>query len=210
MVTNNIQNMSRVVVSSNTKWLTSLGFDSAVLNVSMNSVPDTIVHRLVTGQVYESGWSLSGSIWTDNQKTQKQIYEIVAGGIAQNKSIYEMAKDLERWVNPDKARPWNLRNAKGRKIYPRSVDYNAQRLARTLVQHSYQQSFVETTKDNDLIIDYIWKANGSRVCPICTAKDGKHFPKDNLPLDHPNGMCVWVPNVREDWLDKLAKMVSGE
>jgi len=127
--------------------------------------------------------------------------------MAQNKSIYQMSKELERWVNPDKARPWNLRNAAGRRIYPRSVDYNAQRLARTLVQHSYQQSFIESTKNNDLIEDYIWVANGSRACPICIDRDGKHFPKDDIPLDHPNGMCVWVPNLKKNWLDELRNML---
>ena len=206
--TKNIWRMSDVVVSSNVEWMSSLGFNAVKLRASMSSVPDAIVQRLVTGQIYESGWSLSKSLWTDNQATQKQIYEIVAGGMAQNKSIYEMSKDLERWINPDKARPWNLRNAAGRKIYPREVDYSAQRLARTLVQHSYQQSFVEATKDNDLIESYTWIANGSRVCPLCADRNGKVFAKDDLPLDHPNGMCVWVPNVVHDWKQQLAAMLS--
>jgi len=208
IITINMRTMSETVVSSNTKWLTSLGFDTVVIHASMSLIPNAVVQRLVTGQLYESGWSLSKSIWTDNQATQKQIYEIVAGGMAQNKSIYEMSKDLERWVNPDKMRPWNLRNAAGRKIYPREVDYNSQRLARTLVQHSYQQSFVEATKDNDLVECYRWESNGSRACPICIDRDGKHFPKDDLPLDHPNGMCVWVPVLVKDWKQRLAEMLA--
>jgi SPP1 gp7 family putative phage head morphogenesis protein len=206
IVKKNIRHMSDAVVCSNTKWLTSLGIDSATVYATTSSIPDAIVQRLVTGQIYKSGWSLSGSLWSDNQKTQKQIYEIVAGGMAQNKSIYEMSKDLERWINPAKMKPWNLVNAKGRKIYPRAVDYNSQRLARTLVQHSYQQSFVETTKDNDLIESYTWIANGSRVCPMCSDLHGKIFAKDELPLDHPNGMCVWEPNLAKDWLHQLNKM----
>jgi hypothetical protein len=208
--------MSESVVSSNAKWLTSLGFESSVVNVSFSHVPDAIVQRLVTGQIYESGWSLSKALWTDTQTTQKQIYEIVAGGMAKNKPIYEMAKDLERYINPDKAKPWNLlidtgrKNAKGepifRKLYPRDVDYSSQRLARTLVQHSYQQSFVETTKNNDLIESYRWNANGPRVCTICLARDGQIFAKDELPLDHPNGMCVWEPVLVDNWLEKLVDM----
>jgi SPP1 gp7 family putative phage head morphogenesis protein len=114
---------------------------------------------------------------------------------------------LERWINPDKAKPWNLRNAQGRLIYPRSVDYNAQRLARTMVQHSYQQSFVESTKNNDLIESYRWIANGSRVCPICEERNGQIFQKDELPLDHPNGMCVWEPVLVKDWKQQLANML---
>ena len=206
IVKKNIRNMSSVVVSSHTQWIGSIGVRiGGSMAASYVSVPDTIVQRLVTGQIYKSGWSLSGSIWTDNQRTQKQIYEIVAGGIAQNKSVYEISKELERWVNPDKRNPWNLRNAQGRKIYPRSVDYNSQRLARTLTQHAYQQSLVESTKDNDLITGFQWVANGSRACELCLSMNGNIYPKDELPLDHPNGMCIFPPLVVDNWLEKLAE-----
>ena len=210
IATKNVRYMSDTVVRSNTKWLASLGFDLAVVSVSMSSVPDAVVQRLVTGQIYESGWSLSKSIWSDNQRTQKQIYEIVAGGMAQNKSIYEISKDLERWINPDKMHPWNLVGVNGRKIYPRSVDYNAQRLARTLVQHSYQQSFIEAVKDNNLVEGIIWRANGSRACPACLEMDGKFFAKDEVPLDHPNGMCVMEPALAPDWKQQLRDMLTGQ
>ena len=123
--------------------------------------------------------------------------------------LYEMAKDLERWVNPDKRNPWNLRNAKGRKIYPRSVDYNAQRLVRTLTQHAYQQSFAGVIKDNKLIEGVIWRANGSRACPACLAMDGKLFAKDEVPLDHPQGMCVMEPALAPDWRQQLRDMLTG-
>jgi len=207
IVTKNMLTMSEAVFSANTKWLTSLGLDNTALSASTSSIPNDVVQRLITGQYYEQDWSLSKSIWGDNAETHKQILEIVEGGRVQGKSIYEISKDIERYVNPDKVRPWNLRDQTGRKIYPRDVEYNSQRLARTLVQHSYQQSFIEATKDNDLIEDYIWIANGPRVCPICIDRDGKHFPKDELPLDHPNGMCVFVPNLVKNWKQQLADML---
>jgi SPP1 gp7 family putative phage head morphogenesis protein len=208
IIKRNIRRMCESVFGANSKWLTSLGIRAATAQALPLSGPDAIVHRLVTGQVYKSGWSLSGSLWTDNLKTQKQIYEIVAGGMAQNKSIYEMSRDLERWVNPDKIKPWNLVNAKGRKIYPRAVDYNSQRLARTLVQHSYQQSFVESVKHNDLVESIRWIANGSRVCEVCESMHGKIFAKDELPLDHPNGMCVMEPVLADDWKQQLRDMLT--
>jgi SPP1 gp7 family putative phage head morphogenesis protein len=167
------------------------------------------VQRLISGQYYKpdsssgksgtSGWSLSKSIWGDNQQTHKQIVDIVEGGRVQGKSIYEISKDLERFVNPDKRNPWNLVNAKGRRIYPRQVDYNAQRLARTMVQHSYQQSFLESVKNDPLVESVRCIANGSRVCPICEDRNGKIFPKDDVPLDHPNGMCVYEAVYVDNW-----------
>jgi len=203
-VKKNIYLVADSVVQQNVEWLKSLGFASDTLDAAFNYVPDEIVRNLITGQIYDSGWSLSKRIWSDNEDTMKTAYQIVAGGMAQNKSIYEIAKDLESYVEPGAKKPWNLTMKDGRKIYPKQVDYNAQRLARTLVQHGYQQSFVATTQKNPFIIDYIWRSNGSRVCELCISRDGMHFAKDDLPLDHPNGMCTIEPNVSENMIDDLA------
>jgi hypothetical protein len=202
----NIREVSSVVVSTNTHWLSSLGLSEAAIGISFTSVPDAIVHRIVTGQIYKSGWSLSKSIWTDKTATQKQIYEILAGGVARNESIYDMSKLLERYVDPSKRKPWNLKMADGKRIYPRDVDYSSQRLARTMVQHSYQQSFAESIKNNDLIVGTLWDANGSRPCPICQARNGTIYAKGECPLDHPNGQCTMVPVLQDNWKEELAKM----
>lgn len=203
-IKSSIYTVSEAVVNTNKEWLKSLGFEGENLDIAFNYVPDEMVQKLITGQIYDSGWSLSKSIWSDKEETLSGLYKITAGGIAQNKSIYEIAKDLEKYVSPTAAKPWNLVDKDGKKIYPKQVDYNAQRLARTLVQHGYQQSFVETTKENPFIVDYIWNSNGSRACELCMDRDGKHYKKDELPMDHPNGMCTMEPNVSETLIDDLA------
>ena len=203
-VKKNIYLVADSVVQQNVKWLKSLGFAGDTLDAAFNYVPDEVVRNIITGQIYDSGWSLSKRIWSDNEDTMKTAYQIVAGGMAQNKTIYEIAKDLESYVEPGAKKPWNLTMKDGRKIYPKQVDYNAQRLARTLVQHGYQQSFVATTQKNPFITDYIWRSNGSRVCELCISRDGMHFAKDDLPMDHPNGMCTMEPNVSENMIDDLA------
>lgn len=203
-ITRNLHMVADSVVQCNNEWLASLGFNPGTVDAVFNYVPDDIVRNIVSGQIYDSGWSLSSRIWSDNEDTMKQAYQIVAGGVAQNKPMYEIAKDLEKYVSPSAAKPWNLRAPDGKKIYPKDVDYNAQRLGRTLVQHGYQQSFVATTQKNPFITDYIWIANGSRVCEICSNRNGRHYPKDDLPLDHPNGMCTMVPDIVEDLTGQLA------
>jgi len=204
IATSSIRKMSEAVVSSNTKWLTSLGF-SAEYAASKSAVPDAIVQRISSGKAYGGKpWNLSSAIWGDNKETHRQIREIIEGGIKEGKPVHQISKDIERFVNPDKRKPWNLRNAKGRKIYPRDVDYNAQRLVRTTIQESYQESLYESTKDNDLIIGWTWVANGSRVCKMCEAKNGTFLPKeDGAPQDHPQGMCVFPPVLATDWLQQL-------
>lgn len=203
-IKSNIYTIADAVVSDNVKWLESFGFSSAGLNAAFSYVPHEIVQNLVTGQIYDSGWSLSSRIWGDNEQTLKDIYQVMAKGLAENKPIYEIAKDLEAYVRPSAKLPWNLRMADGKKIYKKQVDYNAQRLARTLVQHGYQQSFIATTQKNPFITEYIWRSNGSRVCELCKARDGQHYKKDELPLDHPNGMCTMEPVVVKNMVDQLA------
>lgn len=193
------------VVGCNAKYLSELGFPSEGLNAAFTSVPTQVVNNLVTGQIYEGGWNLSSAIWSDNEQTLHDIYQIVAQGRAMNMSAYEVSKMLEQYVNPNKAKQWNLTMSDGRRIYKRSVDYNAQRLTRTLTQHAYQQGVIQCAKDNPFIQSVIWRANGSRTCEICLDRDGKEYRWDEVPMDHPNGMCTMEPKIDMDkTLDQLA------
>lgn len=200
----NIHTVADAVIADNVKWLADFGFSVDGLNAAFSYVPDEIVRNLITGQIYESGWSLSSRIWSDNEAALKDIYQVMAKGLAENKSIYEIAKDLESYVRPSARLPWNLRMKDGVKIYKKQVDYNAQRLARTLVQHGYQQSFIAATHKNPFITEYIWHSNGSRACPLCMDRDGMVFQKGDLPMDHPNGMCTMEPVVVDNMVDQLA------
>ena len=217
-ITGNMYTIADAVVADNVKWLESFGFSSEGLNAAFNYVPDSVVRNLVTGQIYDSGWSLSKRIWGDNEQTMKDAYQIMAKGLAENKPVYQIAKDLESYVRPSEKLPWNpvlaMKNTKTgkieyKRIYKKQVDYNAQRLARTLVQHSYQQSFIATTEKNPFITEYIWHSNGSRVCPLCLDRDGMTFQKGTLPMDHPNGMCTMEPVIAKDMVDQLANWFNS-
>lgn len=198
------------MVKRNVDWLAEFGFPKSGLNAAFSYVPTSVVNSLVTGQVYgkPGSWSLSSAIWSSNQKVQSTAYKIVAQGIAQQMPIAEIAKSLAAYVDPSKKLMWQ--GPQGMKIYGKSVDYASQRLARTLVQHTYQQSFVALTKKNPFVVEYIWIANGSRVCPICSDRDGAHFTKETLPLDHPNGMCTMEPDIDPKMVDKLVDWVNSE
>lgn len=200
---------ANAVVESNTKWLESLGFDSSKIDIAFNHVPDQVVSNILSGNLYEGGWSLSKSIWGDTNDTLKDLHEVIAGGLAENKSIYEISKDIEDYVRPSAAKNWNLTMKDGKKIYPKQVDYNAQRLARTLSQHAYQQSVVATSKKNPFILGIKWRSTGSRACPICLARNGQIYSKNDLPLDHPNGMCTMEPVTDPNMDDRLINWVKG-
>lgn len=197
--------VSDSVMRSSVDWLTSLGYSFEGVSAAMSNVPRDAVNNIITGQIYDTGWSLSARIWGNNEQTLEQLYRIVAGGIAENRSIYEISLQLQQYVNPNVQRAWNLKDRDGRWIYPRKIDYNAQRLARTLVQHSYQQSVVDASRRNPFVQLIRWDANGSRVCELCQDRDGNVYPIDELPLDHPNGMCNFEP-VHDDY-DEIANRI---
>lgn len=192
-ITQGMKNISEAVVNDNIKWMNSIGLD---IKGAFSYVPKDVVNSIATGQIYESGWSLSKRIWGANEKTLEDIHSVVSKGIAANMSTYDIAKDIEKYVNPNAKKDW-----KWAKVYPgtnKQVDYNAQRLARTLSNHAFQQSFVKTTIKNPFVENYKWNtAFSHRTCDTCIelAQNDAYglgagiFPKGMLPLDHPNGMC---------------------
>lgn len=196
------------VVESSKKMTNKLGFE---IEGAYSFVPKDIVNALVTGKVYRGDWSLSGAIWSDINKKQLDISKIIAEGLAANKSAYDIAKDLEKYVDPKAKKEWDWS-----KVYPgtsKKVDYNAQRLARTMVSHAYQQSLERVCKNNPFVTGYIWQsAHSGRVCPLCRDRNGTFFKKGDLPLDHPNGMCTFIASIQgsmNDVADRLADWVQG-
>lgn len=205
---NNMGSMVDSVIEANLRFLAYINMP---IEGAFSHVSRDVIESIITGRVYQGDWSLSKAIWKHTQRTQRDINRIIAEGVAQNKSAYDIAKDLERYVNPTSRKPWNWG-----KVYPgtaRRIDYNAQRLARTLVSHAYQQAFIRTTQRNPFVTKYKWDAsNSSRVCDLCASRDGNYYDKDDLPMDHPNGMCTYIAVMEDsmvDIADRVADWVLG-
>ena len=119
---------------------------------------------------------------------------------------------MEIYLNPKAKKPFDWS-----RVYPgvhKTVDYNAHRLARTGVTHAYQMSFQRSTRDNPFIEKYKWlSSNSGRSCELCRQRNGRLFEKDELPLDHPNGMCTVIaviPKSYEQIADELADWANGK
>lgn len=189
--------VGQALVEDTREFLKKCGFRDADIRDAFLHIPSFVVETIFTGQVYKPGWNFSSVLWRDVEKTKDDIDKVVAMGVQQGKSTYDIAKDLERYVNPSARKDWSWS-----KVYPgtkKVVDYNAQRLARTLISDAYQQNFMAVNEHNPFVQDYVWHsalAHG-RTCDICRERNGKHFKKDELPKDHPNGLCtftVYIPN----------------
>lgn len=190
------------VLQNNQTFLNNLGYSTYQTNPQFVA---NVADKIVTGKLYNETWNLSTAIWGNNARRQAEIREIIARGVLQGKSTAEIAKQLEQYVNPQRKSPViSGTNAE--------IDYNAQRLARTSIQHAYQLAFVEATKNNPFVEAYRWITSGaSNVCAVCIDREeGDHFglgagiyPKDELPLDHPNGNCTF--EVVSSWSEEDAR-----
>ena len=218
----NMASVAKAILADNSILLTNLGIN---VTGAYSYIPTDIVKEIASGKLYEGRWSLNSAIWNNSAKTKKDIDYIIAKGIAGQKSTLEIAQDLEKYVNPAKRKDFQWS-----KVYPgtsKVVDYNAQRLARTMISHAYQDSLVRTTKDNPFVECYRWlTSNSDRICDICIERaegfhgvviDGKSmegcYYASDIPLDHPNGMCTVETVIESDFNkigNRLADWVNGK
>lgn len=195
-VRDNVTWMGDVVHRVNREWLASLGFTPESIDRKFSQAKDMAIRNILTGNLYEGGRPLSERVWQLTDSNMKDIYTIISRGIAENQSIYDIAKQLEKYVSPDAKLQWRVQrwmeNGRPRTgiIHNGKVDYNAQRLARTMIQHAYQQTLVALTRDNPFVRGYIWRADGNHPCSLCIDRDGTRYSADNMPMDHPNGQCT--------------------
>lgn len=174
-------------------------------------IPRQQALNIASGKLYGDKWTLSSAIWKNGLRTKSDIQNVVAKGLVQNKPIKDIADDLMKYVDPTARKPWDWS-----KVYPGTaakVDYNAQRLARTMIQHSFQSSLVQSQRYNPFCKGVIWHSVGlhGRTCELCLERDGNVFPVKDLPLDHPNGLCYFEPALdsMNDVADRLADWVNG-
>lgn len=158
-------------------------------------IPKKAMNEIVFGKAYKDRAGLSERIWAYTKCFDKDIDYIIAEGIANKKSIYEVAKDLEIYVNPNAKKEWDWC-----KVYPntnKKVDYNAQRLARTSVNHAFQQAQKRSCKKNPYVEGIRWISSNihGRTCELCRERDNQVFSVKDVPLDHPNGLCTTVPEI---------------
>ena len=214
------------------------------IGMSITSFPVEVMNNIVNGSVYDEKWYLSRALWGDYTEKLDQINEVLTQGVGLNLSSLEIAKQLEQYVDPKAMTPsktivtpclqdpvtgklysmdyvrrhpekdWTGFTEKNSYFRYGKVDYNAQRLARTLINHAYQQNVVHQAKANPFAKGVKWLASGGeRMCEICEERDGKIYSPDDIPLDHPNGMCTFevVTDLSMmEMSDVLAAWVNGE
>jgi SPP1 gp7 family putative phage head morphogenesis protein len=177
-----------------------------------SKIPKDAMNEILFGKAYKDRKGLSERIWLDTKRFDKDIDYIITQGIANKKSTYEIAKDLEKYVNPKASKDWEWS-----KVYPNTnkvVDYNAQRLARTSIQHAFQQAQKRSCKENPYIEYIKWlSSNTSRTCELCNSRNNQLYKVNKVPLDHPNGLCTTIPEITmsfDEIGEELKSWVDGK
>ena len=177
---------------------------------SYGKIPERAMSRIISGNIYKDATTLSSRIWGTSLRAGNDIQRVVTSGLANKLSASQMAKTLEAYVDSSVRRTWN--NDKIRSVlgdgyadWNNNLEYNSLRLARTTITHASQLAHVDSCRANPYIKSVQWNsvfAHG-RTCEICRERNGKIFLLDDVPLDHPNGLCYQTA-VLEKSLDDIA------
>ena len=159
-------------------------------------VQDKVVKDIISGNLYKDKRTLSNRIWNCTNEFGQDIQYMINKGLLEKKSAIELAKGLEQFVKEPAKREttWG-------KVYPnlknKRVDYNAMRLARTSINHAYQTASIQSSNMNPFVEGIEWRSamQHGRTCEFCMERHGKIYPVDDVPLDHPNGLCTMIPYI---------------
>ena len=185
-IKSNMDKMVSVVLEDNQKYLNSFGYKKFIND---SKIRNQVVQDILNGGIYNGQYSLSSAIWGDNKRKLNEISKIIANGVMQGRTVEDIAKRLQKYVNPRVRNLIEVPGVRGK------IDYNALRLARTSIQHAYQEAFVSSTILNPFIEAYRWVTSGGHnVCPLCIERETEDkyglgagiFPKqstvENLPF----------------------------
>ena len=191
------------------------------------ATPDNVLAGLIEGGFYRDRKGLSERIWRVAQGFEKDVGYIVQRGIAEKKSVAELAADLEQYVKAPAKRDFDWG-----KVYPnlsgKKVDFNAQRLARTSINHAYFLDNVKVCTENPFVESMHWDLSNAheerQVIPFGPDECDEYaehdeglglgnFKPEEIPVPHPQCLCVqWavIPDSLEDIGARIGAWASGE
>ncbi|WP_271810558.1 phage minor head protein [Clostridium beijerinckii] len=179
------------------------------LTRTINKVSNDAVKQLIAGNYYKDGKTLSKRLWNITGDNANKIDDIIKDNIAKGANVKELAKELDKYVNPK-----NRITAKSFKagMDSNKISYQAQRLARTSITHAQTETLIQNAKKNPFCKGLKWNLSASHFArmhgksDICDDYNGRVFKPEDLPLQHPNCLC-YMTEVIEDF-DKCIETMS--
>ncbi|MDU7948704.1 MAG: hypothetical protein E7J31_09710 [Clostridium sp.] len=180
-----------------------LDIDKELINFAY-SISDDVLLKVLDGKIYKDNRGLSERIWRHTRSMEKDIQYVITHGLGAQKSYLEIIKDLENYLKPGEKKDWEFS-----KVYPgvknKTVDYNAQRLLRTSVNHIFHVASIQKAMENPYVEAMHWNLSsqhyerqvkhfGEDECDDYANQNDYelgtgNFPKNKVPIPHPQCLC---------------------
>jgi hypothetical protein len=174
--------------------------------------------------VTPDGYRLSDRLWKQGKWVRRKIDQTITDGLRHGISAVDLADQLERFLNPDKAPTTYTRNGKVVRRHQTNKPYGvygssyARTLARTEITRVFGAATIESAKVTPGVRGVQWLLSASHPendeCDRIASQDrhglGKGvYPPDEVPRypSHPNDICTLshAMKSRAEVLDDLVK-----
>ena len=218
-IENNIDKVSNIATEIQTSFFDQIAptlklkqsFESMFTQISKDTVK-----RMLEGKYYSDGKTLDDRLWILTSKNAKDIERLITLNMASGTNARELAKLLDRYINPKKIL---LKRNMADKI-DKHISYQAARLARTSLTHAYSETLIEDTMKNPFSTGLKWNTSPAHYErqikkygeDMCTWNNGKVFKPKTIPLQHPNCLCYFTVETVpvEEARKELVAWVNGK
>lgn len=173
----------------------SAAFKGMVVNTSHETVK-----KLIQGQFYKDKTSLDQRLWNITDKSVKDIDTLIKVNVLRGANAKELAKQVEKYVNPLK----KLEIKNDEVGFNKNVLYQASRLARTSITHSFRETQIQQAMDNPFNMGMKWELSPNHrvrmhgktdICDDYANQNNYElgtgiFPADKMPVGHPQCLCI--------------------
>lgn len=170
--------------------------DETNLEINKDNLIEDVMSAVILGTIYNTNWKLSSALQKILESNEDLVYDIIEQGMAEGKSAEEIAEEIIRVLDPNSNQEKRSYTKDHKTLYVGRPDYQAHRLARTTLQHTYQTVVVGASKmiseitSRKVMIRWI-SAMAPNTCQICESRHLNLYSPDDLPLEHPNGQCTF-------------------
>ncbi len=165
-----------------------------------------------------NGMRLSGRIWQKGEEAREAVRAIIWNGTARGRDAVKIARDIEKYVRHGRGTLTqdypNMMKRMGKRV-PKSLSYEALRLARTEMTMAFQEGTYAAGRVSPSYRGVRWYLSASHplqdVCDDLASADLYNlgpggYPAGEEPITpHPNCLCFAAPLV-EDTKDFVARL----
>ena len=199
---------------------------------AVRAIPPALVRNFYVGlnervvedivrRIFANGYSFSTRVWNSAMDFNRQINQVVSTGIAMNRDVVSIARDINVYVRDGKLRLMQRYGdlIRGASDFTRrirlQVDYRALRLVRSELGASLQNASVQAGEANPACIHmYDWvRVNTEEwncVCP--DLEENSPYLTESVPgYPHSNCMCQVRPRLMNNnvFVGDLRRWVAG-